>query len=142
MKLIVVDASVVVKWFVEEDFSKDADRIRNDYLNQLIDIAVPSLLRYEVLNALRYSYAFGEDELKEIGKVLDDYQFLTIPLIEEYLDETIRRALKHGITIYDASYIAIGDVRNCKVYTADNKLLNKVGDDPILKHVKNYKSQI
>ena len=142
MKLIVVDASVVVKWFVEEDFSKDADRIRNDYLNQLIDIAVPSLLRYEVLNALRYSYAFGEDELKEIGKVLDDYQFLTIPLKEEYLDETIRRALKHGITIYDASYIAIGDVRNCKVYTADNKLLNKVGDDPILKHVKNYKSQI
>ena len=142
MKLIVVDASVVVKWFVEEDFSKDADRIRNDYLNQLIDIAVPSLLRYEVLNALRYSYAFGEDELKEIGKVLDDYQFLTIPLIKEYLDETIRRALKHGITIYDASYIAIGDVRNCEVYTADNKLLNKVGYDPILKHVKNYKSQI
>jgi len=142
MKLIVVDASVVVKWFVEEDFSKDADRIRYDYLNQLIDIAVPSLLRYEVLNALRYSYAFGEDELKEIGKVLDDYQFLTIPLIEEYLDETIRRALKHGITIYDASYIAIGDVRNCEVYTADNKLLNKVGYDPILKHVKNYKSQI
>jgi len=33
-------------------------------------------------NALRYSYAFGEDELKEIGRVLDDYQFLTIPLKE------------------------------------------------------------
>ncbi len=142
MKLIVVDASVVVKWFVEEEYSRDTDRIRKDYLDQLIDIAVPSLLKYEVLNALRYSYAFGEDELKEIGRVLDDYQFLTIPLREEYLDETIRRALKHGITIYDASYIAIGDVQKCEVYTADNKLLNKVGDDPILKHVKNYKSQI
>ncbi|OYT31485.1 MAG: PIN domain nuclease [Thermoprotei archaeon] len=142
MNLIVVDASVVVKWFVEEEYSKDADRIRKDYLNQLIDIAVPSLLKYEVLNALRYSHAFGEDELREVGKALDDYQFLTIPLREEYLDGTIRRALKHGITIYDASYIAIGDVRRCEVYTADNKLLNKVGDDPIIKHVRNYRSRL
>ena len=93
-------------------------------------------------NALRYSYAFGKDELKEIGRVLDDYQFLKMPLREEYLDETIRGASKHGITIYDASYIAISDVQKCEVYTADNKLLNKVSDDPILKHVKNYKSQI
>jgi len=37
------------------------------------------------------------------------------------------------LPIYDASYIAIGDVHRCEVYTADNKLLNKVGDDLILK---------
>ena len=51
MKLIVVDASVVVKWFVEEEYSRDTDRIRKDYLDQLIDIAVPGLLKYEVLKA-------------------------------------------------------------------------------------------
>jgi len=36
--------------------------LKKDYINQYIDIAVSELLPYEALNALRYSYAFGEDE--------------------------------------------------------------------------------
>ena len=44
-------------------------------------------------------------------------------------------------TIYDASYIAIGDVRMCEVYTADDELLSRIGIDSVLKYVKDYKSQ-
>lgn len=72
-KEIVVDTSVVVKWFVEEEYSREARLLRDAYANGLIDIVAPSLLPYEVLNALKYSGAFGEEELKEIAKTLEDF---------------------------------------------------------------------
>ena len=77
---IVVDASVVVKWFVEERYSGEALTIRNSFIEGLIDIAVPSILYFEVLNALKYSGAFGEDELKKIARILEDYQFTAYEL--------------------------------------------------------------
>ncbi len=73
--VLVVDASVVVKWFVLEEYSDEAGLLKRAYVEGLVDLASPSLLLYEVLNALKYSAAFGEDELKRIARVLEDYQF-------------------------------------------------------------------
>lgn len=72
---VVVDASIVVKWFLEEEFSDRALRLRDDYINRVIVIIVPSLLEYEVLNALRYSGVYDINELEEIGKALNKYGF-------------------------------------------------------------------
>jgi predicted nucleic acid-binding protein len=52
---IVVDASVAVKWFVEEEFSDLALKLRDMHVNGLVDLVAPSLMPYEVLNALKYS---------------------------------------------------------------------------------------
>jgi predicted nucleic acid-binding protein len=139
MKTISIDASIIIKWFVEEEYSDIALKIRDDYVDQEIDIVIPELAYYEVLNALRYSNVFGMDELKKIGETLEDYQFLRISLRGMYLQKTVERALKHGVTIYDAAYIAIGDVRGCEVYTADEKLLAKMEGLPYIKHLKHYK---
>ena len=43
-KIVVVDASVITKWFVEEEYSAEALKMREDYVNRLIDIAAPELL--------------------------------------------------------------------------------------------------
>ena len=40
---IVVDASVVVKWFVEEEYGREARLLRDAYVNGLIDLIAPSL---------------------------------------------------------------------------------------------------
>ncbi len=139
VEVVVPDASIIIKWFVEEDYSKEADLLRRDYVNQFIDIAVPSIIYYEVMNALRYSGIFGEDELNQIGDALHAYQFLEIPLKGEYLRETVKRALKHGVTIYDASYLAIAHIEKAILYTADEKLIEKVNDPNLIKHIKEYK---
>ena len=140
-EIVVPDASVVVKWFIEDEYTDKADELRRDYVDQLIDIAVPELIYYEVLNALRYSGVFGEDELTTIGEVLQGFQFLELPLKGEFLRETIRRALKHGITIYDACYIAVASIEKGTLYTADEKLLEKLGGLTNAKHIKEYKSR-
>ena len=52
---------VIVKWFVEEEFSTQALRLRDDQVEQRVRVVVPALAGYEVLNALRYSGSFGAE---------------------------------------------------------------------------------
>ena len=136
---IVVDASVVVKWFVEEKYSKEALMIRDSFIEGLVDIVVPSLLYFEVLNALKYSRAFGEDELKKVARILEDYQFTLYELEGAYAEKAVEIAMRKGITIYDASYVALALIEGVDLYTADEKLLTKTQDLKITKHLKNFK---
>src|SRR6266540_2476528 len=53
MALAVVDASVVAKWFLKEENTLSARRLREDFLEGSLRLRVPSLLPFEVLNALK-----------------------------------------------------------------------------------------
>ena len=136
---IAVDASVVVKWFVEEKYSKEALMIRDSFIEGLVDVVVPSLLYFEVLNALKYSGAFGEDELKKVAHILEDYQFTLYELEGAYAEKAVEIAMRKGITVYDASYVALALIEGVDLYTADEKLLTKTQDLKITKHLKNFK---
>ena len=135
-KKIVVDASVVTKWYLIEEYSDNAIKLRNDYVRGLVQIIVPSLLEYEVLNALRYSGVYNLDELKKIGSSLNKYGFITYNLENDIKDLAIKLALKENITLYDASYIALALKFNTLLYTADQELVNKFPN--IAKHIKDY----
>ncbi len=49
-----VDASIIVKWFVEEEYSKEARLLRNSYIDGSKVLNTPSILPYKVLNTLKY----------------------------------------------------------------------------------------
>ncbi len=136
---IVVDASVIVKWFLEEEYSDKALMLRNDYVRGLFDIAVPTLLEYEVLNALKYSGVYSVEELLEIGVALNKYGFLTYELENNYKKLTIEIAENSGLTIYDAAYVALAKHLNTKLYTADNEIIRKFPQITI--HIKRYRPQ-
>lgn len=140
-EIVVADSSVIVKWFVEEEDSDHALKLRDDYVSRKVDIAVPELLFYEVINSLRYNLEFGLDELKLSGETLEDYDFWTFPLRGELLEGSIELAAKYGITIYDASYVAIGKLRSWLTYTADTRMKEKINDYASLKHIAEYQSR-
>ncbi|MGB9895581.1 MAG: type II toxin-antitoxin system VapC family toxin [Thermoproteota archaeon] len=54
MSTVVVDASVIVKWFVEEENSDNAIKIRDKYIEGEIKLVAPEIITFEVLNALYY----------------------------------------------------------------------------------------
>ena len=137
-KEVVVDASIVVKWFVEEEYSREARLLRKAYANNLINIVAPSLLPYEVLNALKYSGAFGEEELKEIAGALEDFQLTLFNLQSEFAAKSIELAMRKGVTIYDASYVALAQILGAELYTADEKLIKKMEVDNA-KHIIQFK---
>ena len=49
----VVDSSIVTKWFLNEKNTDIAIEIRDRFATNQIKLAVPTLLFYEVMNALR-----------------------------------------------------------------------------------------
>ena len=137
--VIAVDASVIVKWFSEEQNTADALRIRDDYIARVVDIASVELLNYEVLNALRYAPDVGIEELKMIASSLEGYQIRLYELLGELSTRCIDNAHRYGISIYDSAYLSLGELEDMPVYTADEKLLRKIGGDR-LRHISSYKS--
>ena len=120
---VVLDASVVVKWFVEEDGSDKALALRDRYVDGELRIIAPELLVFEALNALRYKGLFSREELAGAAEALEAFSFTLYPLRDDYARRTIDVAAENNITIYDASYVALALMRNAAMYTADEKLV-------------------
>ena len=123
---VVIDASVVVKWFVEEEGSEEALKVRDRYVEGEIQIIAPELITFEVLNALYFKRLFSEDELKQISEALEAYSFSLYPLRGEYARKAVEVSYENDITLYDASYVALAIVRDTFAYTADEKLVRKL----------------
>jgi len=68
---MILDASVILKWFIEEKDTDKALKIRDDYVAGKIDIEIPDLLIYELANVLRYKQ-FTAEEIKSAVKFLKD----------------------------------------------------------------------
>jgi len=135
--LVVADASVVVKWFVEEEHTEAALRLRDDYIDRAVDLASPDLLPYEVLNALRYNPGLGERQLKEIAEALEKYSLWLAPLEGELARRCVENAMRHGISVYDSAYISLGQLKEAPFYTADRALMNRVLDERV-RHISTY----
>ena len=137
-KIVVLDASVIVKWFNEEIYTDNAVILKEKYLKKQFIIYEPSLLFYEVSNALRYNSELGEKDVVQAIQNLIDLQ-LKIVGIDKWFLKSISLAYNHGITIYDSAYIALGLSLHAPIYTADEKLEKKVQLSDVI-HLKQVKT--
>ena len=136
-KIVVADASVIVKWFVDEEYTDDALSLRKDYVDGNTDIACPDLLSYEVLNALRYNPELGEEHLKMAAEAMEKYNLWQYPVQGDLARLCIRNSFAYGISLYDSSYVSLAEHIDSMLYTADEKLLDKVGRNGKFKHISN-----
>lgn len=72
---LVVDSSVVARWSLAEEGSTEVVANRDEFASGRLELAVPTLLFYEVADALRFSGAFSEEELRIALKSLSRYRF-------------------------------------------------------------------
>lgn len=124
-KILVLDASVAVKWFNVEPLREKALIIRDRYVNGEIELIAPDLLYYEVANALRYNPRFGIEEVKSALKALEDLSIITYDFEGELREKAVELAYRFGITIYDAAYVALAIMRDASLYTADKEVVVK-----------------
>jgi len=117
----IIDASVIVKWFLNEKDSDKALKIREDHILGKITLIVPELMFLEVTNALRYK-KLDQDKLSYTNKSLWKYQFKIQNLNEDLLKKATSIAIKYNITIYDSLYIALAQTHKTSMITADKAL--------------------
>jgi len=137
MEKVVADASVIVKWFVDEVYSENARKLRDEFINGRVEIISTELMPYEVLNALKYTKLFKTEELIMIAKSLTLYGFRLFSLTGKFAERTVEIAMEKDITIYDASYVALAEELKAKLYTADEKLIKKANLD-FVKHISEF----
>lgn len=126
---LVVDASVAFKWLIPDAAEEDvpaAKAVLVDHMEGRVQIAVPALLYYEVANILLVGRS--RPPVEEAAEALSD--LFSIPLIvaapaPDASDAALRLASRHGLSYYDASYVALAETMDCLLLTADQRLARR-----------------
>lgn len=126
MSKIVVDSSVVVKWFVVEPYSAEARRILDGYQSGALTLLAPDLLHVEVGNIIWKKHRFHGLAATDAQQIIDEFRKLRFVLTPgiDLLDDAYRLAVAYQRTVYDALYIALSVREQCPFVTADEKTVN------------------
>ena len=122
---VVVDASLALRWVLQEDHSPDAVRLRVHWHETAQALIAPPIFRSEVTNAvhqqvrqsqLSHSVAFEAIELLIRSVSISEPAGLYSRAL------ALARDLSLGST-YDALYVALAELEGCEVWTADRRLV-------------------
>ena len=122
--LVVVDASLALKWLVEEEFSDEAHAVLRSWGTERRHLAAPYLMLAEVTTALHRRVVRSELTVDDAEGLLEDLMSLGIKLHET--PDIHGRALELASrlnqgAVYDAHYLALADILDCELWTADEK---------------------
>ena len=125
--MIVLDASVVLKWIVDdEDGGVSAARWKDAHVAGQEIVAVPDLLFYEIGNVLATKTRLSEAAIAEAFLLLWDFSLERFDLGLEEFQGSLALSRKYKITLYDAAYVELSRRLKCTFVTADKKLYEKI----------------
>jgi predicted nucleic acid-binding protein len=132
VKEVVVDASVVLKWFLpdEGDGERALDLLRC-FVSGGCHLSAPQLLFYEVVNGLIMAQKRGRVDDGMLITALDGFLDLGLDLVElsAVAGEICKLCLRYGCSAYDGSYLALAESRGVSFVTADKRLYDRVKKD-------------
>jgi len=131
--MYVLDASVILKWFLQERDSHLALDFKERYLAGEISIALPDLILYELANALRFNPNFKRKTvIDSLLAVIDLDIDITAPT-PNLLKKSLDFAFDNNISVYDSIYISLASELHYQFVTADAKLYRKIKSLPFVK---------
>ena len=131
MKGCVVDASVAVKWLVNERYSREAAKL----LAGGTTLLAPELLFAEATNALWTMCrrgAIDRDGLADIVSLLRRIPVATPVPMRQLASAAARLSVDLDHPTYDCFYLALALHEQHPVVTADSRFLTKVREHPYL----------
>ena len=135
MSVFIVDASLVVKWFIPEIHSEGARR----WLGASHDYVAPDLLFSEAGNTVWKKVRRKELEEAEGRELVKDLGQVPVETVatRSLLEDALALALTAGITVYDAMYLALAVRLETEVITGDDRFADKIAGRPLLaRHVR------
>jgi len=126
LKQLVLDSSVVIKWFSQEIHTEKALELRERFLKGENVIAVPDLQLYEIANALRYKKELQKRNVADAVKSLLDLGITIVVPTMDVVERAVEIAYDFDVTIYDAYFVALAESLSFTFVTADKKLHQKL----------------
>lgn len=124
---VCVDTSVAYKWFspAEEPGLAAAMDLLRAHRDGEVDLLAPSLMRIELLNALRYAGCSAED-LAGAANDLTRFHLEFVEADDAVLSRAGEMALDHELSVYDAVFLAVAIERECVLVSADRKAFGRL----------------
>lgn len=126
----VIDASVALSWFLQDEQSPQSDRLFALVADE--GAIVPSLWRLEVANALqvvvrrnRISRAYRDGTIQRAGRLPIEVDLETDA---HAWTRTLHLSERHSITVYDAAYLELALRRGVPLATRDQDLAKAAVD--------------
>lgn len=121
---VVVDASVVIKWLVEEEDSDTAHALLESWIGSDVARVAPYLMPFEVANALHRMVVRGDLTVGDGTRLITELLELELELRQS--EELHVRALELASELrqgaaYDAHYLALAEALGCELWTADER---------------------
>jgi len=130
VSVFVVDASVVIKWFVPEIYSEEARRLlRADH-----QYFAPDLLYAETSNAIWKKVRRGELSSDQGRRLVADLESIAIDTVptRALANDAYTLAIATGCSVYDCMYLALGVRLDTKMITADERLVARLRGTPLI----------
>jgi predicted nucleic acid-binding protein len=124
---MIIDANVILRaFFPDESGQAQAHALIHDYVMGAVPILVPTLLPYEVTNAVLQAVRrtrIGEEQAREILEAFGDLRLPVLPVAPMKMLEAARR---YDCSAYDAAYLALADDVGTTFVTGDRRLYSLV----------------
>lgn len=134
MTMLVVDASVVAKWFFPEEHSSESRRL----LSPRHTLLAPDLIWSEAGNIAWKRVRRGEMKADEAAEFIADLIRLPLGVVptQGLLAPALELAIATDRTVYDCMYLAMAIDRKCRLVTADERFVNALAATPFAKHIR------
>ncbi len=143
--LICVDANVVIWSLVPSPLSDKAEELLEEASARQITLIAPALLAYEVVSVLRRLVYLNALTSEEGEEAFSTFLQLPIRLSQRKGIIPLARQLAKQLNrprAYDTSYLAVAQMYDCVLWTADEKLYNAVEAKlPWVKWLRDYASR-
>lgn len=129
--VVVVDASLALKWVLIEQDSDAAIALLQQWMSGGKKPIAPALFAYEITNILYRQTVTKKLSYDEAARGLAKLFSIGVSLKVSSHEEISTRAmeLSHQFSLsaaYDAHYLALAERENCECWTADTRLWNAV----------------
>jgi predicted nucleic acid-binding protein len=124
---VVIDTSVVFKWFVAcgESGLGPAWSLLNSHRRGDLMVVAPSIVVTEIANLLSYLGIHADDA----NAFLVDFEQTHVVLFEttyERAQRVLKCAFENRMTVYDASFLTLAQEFECPLVTADRRAFGSV----------------
>jgi len=127
--LVCVDASLAAKWVLPEDGSEQASEFYMEQRSADTTLIAPAFMPVEVTNAIRRRVVRRLITASEAAQMLSRFSGFSVSLASPVELHQIALTLAHRFdrpTVYDMHYVALAQLAQCDLFTADRALLNSV----------------
>jgi len=133
--IYVLDPSVISRWFIRDEASEAALKIRADYVRGHISLTVPDCILFHLADILQKHGGLTGTDIAAALKTMYDMHII-MPLRAQSACRAVEMAVEDGLEMSKAVYLAEAELSGARLLTNDEQIASRYY---AAIHISNYR---